>query len=72
MPKLPRDVSGERVIRFLRHRGWMIEREGARHTVLAKGAVHVAVPRHARLKTGTLAAILREARVRADEAVDEL
>lgn len=60
MPKLPRDVSHDRLLRFLARHGWPIARAGARHTVVGRGGAHVAVPRHHRLKTGTVAAILKE------------
>jgi predicted RNA binding protein YcfA (HicA-like mRNA interferase family) len=61
MPKLPRDVSYERLRRFLLRHGWTLAREGARHAVFAREGEHVSVPRHGSLKTGTLAAILRQA-----------
>lgn len=60
MPKVPRDVSHDRLVRFLARHGWPVVREGARHTIVGRAGVHVAVPRHGPLKTGTLAAILRE------------
>lgn len=49
------------MIRFLKKAGWTALREGGRHTVMAKGDDQVAVPRHSRLKTGTVAAILKQA-----------
>ncbi|HLE96135.1 MAG TPA: type II toxin-antitoxin system HicA family toxin [Candidatus Thermoplasmatota archaeon] len=60
MPKVPRDLSHDRLIRFLRREGWPVVREGARHTVVGRPGRHVAVPRHSRLDTGTVAAILRQ------------
>jgi predicted RNA binding protein YcfA (HicA-like mRNA interferase family) len=60
MPKLPRDVSQDRLIRFLKRWGWARVREGSRHTIVGRDGVHVAVPRHTHLKTGTVASILRE------------
>ncbi|GEM_PF-3697269 len=63
MPKLPRGVSHDRLLRFLRHHGWSVVREGARHTVVGKDGTQVSVPRHARLRTGTVAAILRQAEI---------
>ena len=70
MPKLPRDVSHDRMVRFLRKRGWTLLREGARHTILRRGLVDLAVPRHTLLKTGTVAAILAQAEVRPGELKD--
>lgn len=49
------------MVRFLKKQGWTPMREGGRHTVLGKGDDQVAVPRHTRLKTGTVAAIMKEA-----------
>jgi predicted RNA binding protein YcfA (HicA-like mRNA interferase family) len=60
MPKVPRDVSHDRMVRFLLRNGWRLLREGGRHSVLGNGSIQVAVPRHGILKTGTVAAILRE------------
>lgn len=60
MPKLPRDVSHDRMLRFLHRHGWRLARQGARHTLVERDGVHVAVPRHSFLKTGTVGAILRE------------
>ncbi|MFO1533182.1 MAG: type II toxin-antitoxin system HicA family toxin [Thermoplasmatota archaeon] len=60
MPKLPRDISSERLVRFLLRQGWTLAREGGRHTILSRAGVQVAVPRHARLATGTLAAVFKQ------------
>ena len=60
MPKVPRDVSHDRMVRFLVRHGWAVAREGGRHTVVGRGSMHVAVPRHSVLKTGTVAAILKQ------------
>jgi predicted RNA binding protein YcfA (HicA-like mRNA interferase family) len=62
MPKLPRDVSHDRLVRFLRKRGWAVV-GGSRHTVLERGGIQLTVPRHGKLKTGTVAVILKQAGV---------
>lgn len=72
MPKVPRDRSHRDVVRFLTRRGWTLAREGARHTILTKADAIVAVPRHERIKTGTLRAILDEAGLSVEEAVEDL
>ncbi|HUR62305.1 MAG TPA: type II toxin-antitoxin system HicA family toxin [Candidatus Thermoplasmatota archaeon] len=64
MPKLPRDVSHARMVRFLGKHGWHIHREGSRHTLVSNGHVEIAIPRHQVLKTGTVAAILEQAGLR--------
>lgn len=60
MPRVPRDVSHDRLVRFLGRHVWPIVREGSRHTIVGRDGVHVAVPRHSLLKTGTTAAILQQ------------
>lgn len=69
MPKLPRDVSHDRVIRFLKRRGWHAT-AGARHTLLFKDGAETTVPRHATLTTGTLRAILKQAGIEPGEWAD--
>ncbi|MEA3135922.1 MAG: HicA toxin of bacterial toxin-antitoxin [Thermoplasmata archaeon] len=72
MPKLPRDVTHDRLVRFLRRHDWVVAREGGRHTIVSKAGVQVAVPRHAVLKVGTLAAILRQTGPWDDETLRDL
>jgi len=62
--KLP-DLSPQRVIRVLGRFGWAVRREGKRHTLLEHTEKRnlVTIPRHRRLKRGTLKAILREAEI---------
>lgn len=70
MPKVPRDVSPQRMLRFLQKRGWRVSREGGRHTVLSKDSTQVAIPRHGPLKTGTVAAILKQCDIDSQESGD--
>jgi predicted RNA binding protein YcfA (HicA-like mRNA interferase family) len=72
MPKIPRDCSHDRLVRFLKKRGWQIEREGGRHTILGRDDVELSVPRHTKLKTGTVASILRQAGIDPDDATKNL
>ncbi len=60
MPKLARDVSHDRLVRFLRRHGWPIVREGAKHTIVERAGQQVSVPRHDQIKTGTVAGILKQ------------
>lgn len=69
MPKLPRDVSHDRLIRFLQRHGWQAV-EGTRHTLMVKGTEALTVPRHALLRTGTVRAILREAALERESWAD--
>jgi predicted RNA binding protein YcfA (HicA-like mRNA interferase family) len=60
--KLPRDVSGEELVRSLRRFGYEITHQTGSHIRLTskfKGTEHhVTIPAHKQLKVGTLAEIL--------------
>jgi len=61
--KLPRGVSGERLIRVLEHLGYEVIRRKGSHVRLwhhGPPAHGVTVPLHKALKTGTLQGILAE------------
>jgi predicted RNA binding protein YcfA (HicA-like mRNA interferase family) len=59
--KLPRDVSGDDLVKGLRRFGYEVSRQKGDHvymTTQRNGEHHVCVPLHNPVKTGTLAAIL--------------
>jgi len=59
--KLPRDVSGNDLVRALKSLGYLPTRQSGSHirlTTEEKGSHHVTVPKHDSLKLGTLASIL--------------
>jgi len=64
--RLPRDVSGEELVgalRALRALGYEPSRQTGSHVRLAPtrgGEHHITVPKHDRLRVGTLAGILAE------------
>jgi predicted RNA binding protein YcfA (HicA-like mRNA interferase family) len=62
--KLPRDVSGEELVRSFRRFGYEITRQTGSHIRLTskfKGTEHhVTIPAHKQLKVGTLAEILQD------------
>jgi predicted RNA binding protein YcfA (HicA-like mRNA interferase family) len=69
MPRLPRLTSDE-LLTVLRRAGWEQIRQRGSHVVLHRpgGGRPLVVPSHGKaLKTGTLAAILREAGIDAEE-----
>ncbi|MDE2388682.1 MAG: type II toxin-antitoxin system HicA family toxin [Betaproteobacteria bacterium] len=68
MPKLP-VVSGMEAIRILEKLGFSVVRQRGSHIVLRKGSSGCVVPNHPELKTGTLAGILKQAGVSAEEFV---
>lgn len=72
MPKVPRDVSHDSLVRLLGRHGWRVAREGGRHTILARAGEHLSVPRHSVLKTGTVAKILKQAGIPIGRALREL
>lgn len=63
MPKLPRDLSHDDLVWVRRREAWALEREGARHAIMSKADNEVSIPRHAKPKTGAIAAILRQAEI---------
>ncbi len=64
-------VSGERLIKALRKEGWEVVRQRGSHVRLKKpGRRHaLIVPLHRELRRGTLAGILRDADLSADDLV---
>ncbi len=59
--KLPRDVSGDGLVKALRSLGYEVTRQSGSHyrvTTTQAGEHHVTVPRHDPLRVGTFAAIL--------------
>ena len=61
--RLPRDLSGEELASRLARLGYKATRQTGSHlrlTTQESGEHHITIPRHAALRAGTLAAILRE------------
>ena len=71
MPKLPR-VSGAEVVRALERLGFAVARQRGSHIVMRRGSVGCVVPNHRELKTGTLAGVLKQAGVSAEELMNAL
>jgi predicted RNA binding protein YcfA (HicA-like mRNA interferase family) len=73
--RLPRGVSGQRVIRALSHLGYAAVRQSGSHVRLQHPSppVHtITVPLHDVLKVGTLHSILTEVAERRSTTVDAL
>ncbi len=66
MPKLP-SVSGAEAIRALQRLGFEKARQSGSHVVMRRGSKGCVVPLHAELKIGTLAGLLRQAEVSAED-----
>ena len=62
MPKLPR-ISGAVAVRALERLGFSQLRQTGSHVIMRRGAVGCVVPLHDELKVGTLAGVLRQAKV---------
>ena len=59
--KLPRDLSGQELVRLLRHYGYEVTRQVGSHmrlTTQEHGEHHVTIPAHDHLRVGTLDYIL--------------
>jgi predicted RNA binding protein YcfA (HicA-like mRNA interferase family) len=71
MPKLPR-VSGAALVRALERLGFEKIRQSGSHVIMRRGAKGCVVPMHNEVKVGTLAGVLRQADVSADEFIAAL
>ena len=71
MPKLPR-VSGAEIIRALERLGFVRIRQSGSHVILRRGSKGCVVPTHSEVKVGTLAGVLRQAEVSAEEFTQAL
>ena len=66
MPKLP-VLSGREIVGVLEQLGFSQARQRGSHVVMRRGTLGCVVPLHKEVKTGTLAGILRQAQVSAEE-----
>ncbi|MGH7486012.1 MAG: type II toxin-antitoxin system HicA family toxin [bacterium] len=71
MPKLPR-VSGAQVVRALQRLGFAGARQRGSHIVMRRGSSGCVVPNHRELKSGTLAGVLKQAGISAEEFMQQL
>ena len=70
--KLPRDLSGDDVVRALRRLGFVVVRQVGSHIRLERGAARVTVPAHSVIVPGTLKSILRQAGITVEELLAAL
>ena len=71
MPKLPR-ISGTQALRAMQKLGFSKVRQNGSHVVLRRGDRGCVLPLHDDLKVGTLAGLLRQANVSAEEFIEAL
>jgi predicted RNA binding protein YcfA (HicA-like mRNA interferase family) len=70
--KLPRDLSGQQVVRALRRLGFEVTRQAGSHVRLAHADRRVTVPLHKSNVPGTLQNVLRQAGVTLERFQDAL
>ncbi|MGL6268894.1 MAG: type II toxin-antitoxin system HicA family toxin [Chitinophagaceae bacterium] len=61
--KIPRDLSGADLIKYLKPYGYIVTRQSGSHVRLTteqNGQHHITIPNHDPLKIGTLSSILNE------------
>jgi len=71
MPKFPR-VSGAQALKALQKLGFEKIRQSGSHVVARKGSKGCVIPMHGELKMGTLAGLLRQADVSAEDFISAL
>ena len=71
MPKLPR-IGGRECVAALQKLGFAVVRQRGSHIVMRKGPRGCVVPNHREIRTGTLAGVLRQAGVDAEEFIEAL
>jgi predicted RNA binding protein YcfA (HicA-like mRNA interferase family) len=71
MPELPH-VSGTEAVRALQRLGFEVIRQKGSHIVMRRGSSGCVVPNHREIKTGTLAGVLRQAGISANEFIAAL
>ena len=71
MPKLPR-ISGAAIVKALERLGFVRARQSGSHVIMRRGPKGCVVPMHSEVKVGTLAGVLRQADVSADEFMGAL
>ena len=73
--KLPRDISGNQLIKNLKPLGYIVTRQTGSHIRLSteqNGQHHITIPKHDPLKIGTLAAILADIAIHFNLSKSEL
>ncbi len=73
--KIPRDISGQDMVRFLKPYGYKITRQSGSHIRLStdqEGQHHITIPNHDPLKIGTLSAILSDIATHFNKSKDQI
>lgn len=73
--RIPRDLTGEALIKLLKPLGYTITRQSGSHIRLRtsqNGEHHITIPNHKPLKIGTLSAIISDIAAHFDKTKEEL
>jgi predicted RNA binding protein YcfA (HicA-like mRNA interferase family) len=73
--KIPRDISGSELIRYLKKLGYIPTRQSGSHirlTTQLRGEHHITIPNHSPIKLGTLSAILSDIAAHFSKTKDEI
>lgn len=73
--RIPRDISGNDLVKLLKPYGYVITRQSGSHmrlTTQLNGAHHITIPAHDPLKIGTLSAILSDVAAHFNKTREEL
>ena len=73
--KLPRDISGQDLIKYLKVYGYEVTRQSGSHirlTTIKNGEHHITIPNHNPLKIGTLSSILADIATHFNLSKDQL
>jgi predicted RNA binding protein YcfA (HicA-like mRNA interferase family) len=73
--KIPRDLSGHDLIKYLKPYGYLVTRQSGSHIRLSteqNGQHHITIPNHDPLKIGTLSAILSDVASHFNKTRDQL
>jgi predicted RNA binding protein YcfA (HicA-like mRNA interferase family) len=73
--RIPRDISGHDLIKYLKPYGYVVTRQTGSHirlTTEQKGQHHITVPDHDPLKIGTLSGIISDIAEHLSKSKDQL
>ncbi|MEO6245964.1 MAG: type II toxin-antitoxin system HicA family toxin [Opitutaceae bacterium] len=71
MPKLPH-VSGAEAVRALERLGFVQDRQKGSHVIMRRGSSGCVIPMHREIRIGTLAGLLRQGGVSAEDFIANL
>ena len=74
MPKLPRDLSGEQVVKALQRAGFYVRRRRSSHVIMRRDSplAQTVVPMHKSIDTGTLDIVIEGAGLTVEDLIELL